>query len=149
MLTETPAIVTWLARTFPATALLPLGNGDFADALVQADLTYVSAGLHPIVTRMCRPQVFCDVPGGPESVHAIAADAMAQNLAVVEDRLANGPWWYGETWSIMDAYIGWIRYRVASTPFDLSAYPHLARHSRDMAARPSILRAERRGAEAA
>ena len=149
ILTETPAILTWLARTHPPSRLLPLGAGAFEDAVVQSDLTYVSAGLHPIITRMCRSYTFCDVPGGAESVYAFAADAMRTNLQLVEDRLAEGTWWYGENWSAMDAYIGWVRYRVASTPFDLGAFPNLARHSQDLAARPSVQRAEQRGEEAA
>ena len=147
VLTETPAILTWLARTFPDAGLLPLGTDALGDAIVQSDLTFISAALHPIVTRLCRPQTFCDVPGGADSVYAAAAAAMALNLPIVEERLGRTPWWYGDTWSITDAYIGWIRYRIASTAFDLSAFPALANHSQELAKRPSVQRAELRGVE--
>ncbi len=148
LLTETPAILTWLARTYPEAELLPLGRGAFEDALVQSDLTFASAGLHPLTTRLCLPHMFCDIAGGPERVHAMAAAAMIPNLAIAERRLGESEWWYGDRWSMMDVYINWIWYRVTSTAFDVSAYPSLARHAEQLAGRPSVRRAEKRGAAA-
>lgn len=149
LLTETPAILTWLARTYPAAGLLPLGGDALGDALVQSDLTYVSAGLHPIVTRICRSPYFCSVPGGPESVFEMATAAMRPNFEMVERRLSDGEWWYGETWSMVDVYLAWIWYRVTSTRFDASPYPHFARLAEQVAARPATRRAERRAADIA
>ena len=147
LLTETPAILTWLARTYPAAGLLPLGGDAFADAQVQSDLTYVSAGLHPITTRICRSQYFCAVPGGPESVFEMAAEAMRPNFEIVEDRLSRGAYWYGDTWSMLDVYLAWIRYRVTSTPFDASPYRHYARLCGQVSALPAAIRAEQRAAD--
>ena len=149
LLTETPAILTWLARSYPAAGLLPPGGDALAEAQAQSDLTYVSAGLHPIVTRLCRSQYFCAVPGGPESVFAMAADAMQPNFELVERRLSNGAWWYGDSWSMVDVYLAWIWYRVTSTAFDVSPYPHYARVCEQVAARPATRRADERAAEIA
>ena len=145
LLTETPAMLIWLASTFPDAALLPLGRGAFEEALVQSDLNFASSGLHPLVTRLCRPQFFCDVPGGPERVYAMAASAMHASFRLVEERLGQGRWWYGDRWSMMDVYLDWIWERVGSTAFDKSAYVHFARHARDVATRPSVRSASRRG----
>lgn len=149
LLTETPAILTWLARSFPAAGLLPLGGDALAEAQVQSDLTYVSAGLHPLVTRICRSQHICAVPGGPESVFAMAAEAMRPNFDLVERRLSEGDYWYGADWSMVDTYLAWIWYRVISTAFDVSPYPHYARLCDRIAARPASARAEQRAADIA
>lgn len=149
LLTETPAILTWLARTYPSAGLLPLGKDAFSDAQVQSDLTYVSAGLHPITTRICRSQYFCDVPGGADRVYQMAAEAMRPNFEIVERRLADAAWWYGETWSMLDVYLAWIWYRVTSTSFDASPYPHYARLCEQVAALPPARRAEQHGQEIA
>ena len=149
LLTETPAILTWLARTYPAAGLLPLGGDALSDAEVQSDLTYVSAGLHPITTRICRSQFFCGVPGGPESVFEIAAEAMRPNFEIVEDRLRDGRWWYGDRWSMLDVYLAWIWYRVTSTSFNASPYPHFARLAEQVAALPAARRAEQRATDLA
>ena len=144
VLTETPAILTWLARTYPAAGLLPLSGDAFADALVQSDLTYVSAGLHPITTRICRSQYFCAVPGGAESVYKMAAEAMKPNFDIVERRLSDRRWWYGDTWSMLDVYLAWVWYRVTSTRFDASQYIHYSRIVDQVAALPAVQRAEQR-----
>lgn len=148
LLTETPAMLIWLASTFPDAALLPLGGGAFEDALVQSDLNFASSGLHPLVTRLCRSQFFSDAPGGPESVYAMAEPAMHANFRLVEERLARGRWWYGDRWSMMDVYLDWIWDRVGDTAFDRSPYVEFARHARDLATRPSVRRANERGAAA-
>lgn len=147
LLTETPAILTWLARTYPEAKLLPITGDAFDDALVQSDLTYVSAGLHPIVTRLCRSQYFCSVAGGPESVFAMAADAMRPNFEIVERRLGNGPWWYGDSWSMVDVYLAWIWYRVTSTLFDVTPYPRYAALCELVAARPGTRRSDQRAVD--
>ena len=147
-LTETPAILTWLAKTYPEAGLLPLGRDDFEDALVQSDLNFASSGLHPIVTRLCRSQFFSNIPGGPESVYAMSEPAMHLNFRLIEERLSRNRWWYGDQWSMMDVYLNWIWYRVTSTPFDVSPYGHYAAHGRELSGRPAMQRAERRGEEA-
>ena len=133
---------------YPDAKLLPLGNGIFEDAVVQSDLNFMSSGMHPLITRLCRSQFFCTVPGGPESVHAIAADLLRFNLPSIDERLSKAQYWYGESWSIMDAYLDWLWFRITSTRFDVSPYVHFARHYAAGNERPSARRAEQHGAAA-
>lgn len=148
-LSENVAILTWLARSYPNAGLLPFGGGEFEDAIVLSDLAYCASGLHPIVTRMRIPQFFCDIPGTEERVYALAEDAMRLNFAVVEQRLETRAWWYGNRWSVLDAYINWIWFRVAGTGFDVSKYPRLIAHNEAMFERPSVQRMLKTNADAA
>jgi len=148
VLTENVAILTWLADRFPDAGLLPALVEPFARAQVVADLSFCASGLHPIVTRLRIPQYFCDTLEGVPRTFAMAEEAMRPNFQIIEERLSRNAWWYGERWSIMDAYINWVWFRVAGTAFDVSAYPHFSRHDERIRLRPAVQRALRRGEEA-
>ena len=140
-LTENVAILSWLAERYPESALLPTIDGPFTKARQIADLSFCASGLHPIVTRLRIPQYFCDTPDGVGRVFEIAAAAMRPNFALIEQRLAAGPWWYGDDWSIMDAYINWVWFRVTGAGFEVSDYPTFVRHDEAFKRRPSVIRA--------
>jgi glutathione S-transferase len=148
-LTENVAILTWLATRFPQAKLLPEREDAMDRAEVLADLAFCASGLHPIVTRLRIPQFFCDTADGIPRVFSMAEAAMRPNFALIERRLANNEWWYGEQWSILDAYINWVWFRVTGTAFDARAYPNFARHDRLIRQRPSVQRALQRNREAA
>jgi glutathione S-transferase len=148
-LSETPAILRWLNAQVPEAQLLPHGSGIFGDEEILSDLNFVSALVHPIITRLCRPFTFCDVPGGEESVHRLAAEALKMHFARIDSRVAENGFWYGQKWSMMDAYLSWTWARAASTPFELAPYPHFQRLAEENGKRPSAQRAAARTAAAA
>lgn len=137
-LTENIAILHWLSRTFPQAALMPETASAFEEARVLADLAWCASGLHPIVTRMRLPHFFCEQPGTADNVRALAEAAIAAEFDRIEMRLAAGPWWYGERWSIVDAYINWIWFRVTGCGLNASGFPRLQDHDRRLAERPSV-----------
>ncbi len=138
-MTETVAILTFLAGTFPEKKLLP-DPGDLQGRCeVLSDLAYCASTLHPFVSRIRLPQRFC-APNA-DRVRAQAVQQMRQQLDWIEARLASG-WWYGETWSLMDAYLNWIWLAVSRPPgIEASAYPNLARHANQGTQRPAAQRA--------
>ena len=140
-LTENVAILTWLAERFPGAGLLPESGDGFARAGLLSDLAYCASGLHPIVTRLRIPQFFCDTPDGSRRVFDMAEAAMRPNFDLIDRRLAGSRWWYGDRWSIVDAYVNWVWFRVAGTQFDGSAFPNLRRHDVDMQQRAAVKRA--------
>jgi glutathione S-transferase len=140
-LSENVAILSWLARTFPEAGLLPTVTGNFEQGLILSDLAFCASGLHPIVTRLRIPQFFCDTPEGQTRVFEIAEVAMRPNFAIIDERLSKGEWWYGDRWSIVDAYINWVWFRVAGTAFDVSAFPNFGRHDVSLKQRPPVQRA--------
>ena len=140
-LTENVAILSWLAERFPQARLLPEFHDEFARARLIADLTFCASGLHPIVTRLRIPHFFCDTAEGSRRVFEMAELAMRPNFDLLEQRLGVSHWWYGDHWSIVDAYINWVWFRVTGTQFDGSAYPNLRRHDAQMKERPAVQKA--------
>lgn len=139
-LTENMAILHWLARTFPHAGLLPDAGDAFAEARILADLAWCASGLHPLVTRMRLPHFFCTLPDTGANVRALAEAGIASEFARIGCRLAEGPWWYGDRWSILDAYINWAWFRVTGCGLDAAAFPLLQDHDRRLAERPSVRR---------
>jgi glutathione S-transferase len=146
-LTENIAIVLFLAQTYSQAQLLPLGRGPLQDARVIADLAWCASTIHPIVTRLRIPDLFCDGPQGRKRVWQLAAEALAANFTLVERRLASQPWMLGQ-WSVLDAFVFWIQDQARESGFDTAAYPNLADHARRTLTQPPVVRALQREAEA-
>lgn len=139
-LVESVAILSWLNRHFRQATLLPHAIGDLGAARQLADLTWCASGLHPLVTRIRLPQFSCPVPEAQPAVRAAAMAAITDQLRIAEARLNDGPWWYGDRWSIMDAYLNWVWFRITGAGFDPAPFPRLAEHDRRIAQRPSVAR---------
>jgi hypothetical protein len=121
--------------------LLPTITRDFEQAVILSDLAFCASGLHPIVTRLRIPQFFCDTHEGQQRVFEMAEVAMRPNFAIIDERLSKGEWWYGDRWSIVDAYLNWVWFRVAGTAFEVSDFPNFGRHDENLKQRPSVQRA--------
>lgn len=141
VLTQNSAILTYLARRFPGAGLLPLNGHMLDEAKILSRLVWFSADLHPIVTRIRMPHFFCDLDGAPDRVRSLGMDAMRFQLQPLERDLARQPWILGKDWSILDAYLFWVWFRITGAAFDAADFPALADHHARMAARPAVQRA--------
>lgn len=139
-LTENVAILTWFADNFPEAGLLPSATG-LTRIRQLADLAYCASGLHPLVTRLRIPHFFCDLPDAQQRVFDMAESAMHLHFAIIDERLGKSRWWYGDRWSIVDAYLNWIWFRVTGTDLDAAGFSHFARHDAAMKTRPAVIRA--------
>lgn len=143
-LSQTVAILTFLARSFPQADLLPLGQDALSDAQLLRDLIWCSSDLHPLVTRLRLPAMFCDLPGAPDRVFAMAQVLMTTQLEQAERRLSRQPWMLGERWSMVDAYVQWVWWRITGAGFPAAPFPHLADSVRRTEERPAFQRARAR-----
>lgn len=140
VLTENVAILTYLAERFPDARLLPRADTPAARAHILADLCFCSSTLHPLVTRIRMPMFFAGAANAL-AVKQAAEAAMDEYFQLVEDRLAEGPWWYGGEWSVIDGYLYWVFWRVEGAGYDVSRFPGFAAHARAMEERPAVKRA--------
>ena len=147
-LTENVAILTWLARQFPDANLLPRAD-DLLEAIRQtADLSFFSATVHPTVTRVAMPVKFIeDSALSFDIVRPVAIDDMSKIMKMIDGRLEEGPWWYGEIWSVVDGYLYWVWSRITGVGFPDAQFPNIRRHFELSEQRPAVQRAMAREAK--
>lgn len=145
-LTENVAILTFLNSRYPDAKLLPQPESDLDQVRQLADLCFCAATLHPIVTRIRMPTFFA-ADDAARSVWQKGCDAMVEYFGLINQRLESQPWWYGDEWSVMDAYISWIFWRCSGAEFDTGPFSHYQEHFERMEARPSTQRAVAREAK--
>ncbi|MDJ0629092.1 MAG: glutathione S-transferase N-terminal domain-containing protein [Rhodobacter sp.] len=147
-LTENVAILSWLHRTYPDAGLLPPVSDDLERHRQIADLAFFSATIHPLVTRIAMPVKFIeDKALSFDTVRPTGMAAMKPMAAMIDERLANGPWWYGDRWSIVDGYLFWAWWRITGVGFPGDEFPNIQSHQARISERPSVVRAMHREAD--
>lgn len=144
-LTENVAILSWLNRTYPEAKLLPPTSDTFEICQQISDLAYFSGTVHPHVTRVAMPMKFIeDAELSFDIVRAKATTDMNSVMSLINRRLSDRPWWYGDTWSIIDAYLFWTWWRIGVVGFQQDAFPNIIDHANRILERPSVSRAMQR-----
>ena len=59
----------------------------------------------------------------------------------MERDLAAAPWLLGDDWSILDAYLHWVWFRITGAGFDTTPFPAITDQARRMEQRPAVQRA--------
>ena len=146
-LTENVAILSWLNTTFPDAHLLPEAHSPLDAVQQTADLAFFAGTVHPTITRIAMPVKFIDDKAlSFELVRPKGTEAMMPIMSMINKRLENGPWWYGETWSAVDGYLYWAWDRITGVGFPPDDFPNIQRHHDASNERVSVQRAMAREA---
>ena len=135
------AILTWLAKNFPDASLLPDVHSSLQEAKLLSSLSRFSADLHPLVTRIRMPHFFCDREEGSQRVYEMAVVAMSEQLLQIEAELKENTWLFGNQWSVLDAYLHWVWFRITGAGFDQTPFPNIALHYSRTLEIPAVQRA--------
>lgn len=147
-LTENVAILSWLHRLFPDAELLPATTDPLESINQTGDLAFFAGTVHPTATRITMPMKFLsDADLSFELVRPVGIEAMTPIMQMIDNRLDDGPWWYGSAWSVVDAYLFWAWGRITSVGFPDADFPNLRRHFELSNQRPAVQRAMKREAE--
>ena len=146
-LTENVAILGWLDQTYPEAELLPKAANDLERARQTADLAFFSGTIHPFVTRYARPGKFVADEQYAGQVRHASVPAARPFWTMIDDRLSQSPWWYGDNWSIVDGYLFWTWWRIGASGFQGDDYPNIQNHAARIQTRPSVQRAMDREAD--
>ncbi|MEP3224740.1 MAG: glutathione S-transferase family protein [Parasphingorhabdus sp.] len=137
VLTQNGAILFYLARTYPEANLLPLSGDPLTEASVISALFRMSGDLHPLVTRFVLPGMMLSEPTASSQVRAKAEEILKLQLAPIAAQLSKQEWFVGDRWSILDAYLAWIWFRITGAGFDPANFPEIAAHYERASERPS------------
>jgi glutathione S-transferase len=140
IITETPAILAYIAQIHPASELAPL-NDPFALAEVQSLTSYLCSTVHPAHSHGIRGARWADDPAAHEAMKAKVPQNMTENFTVLEDQFFRGPWVMGKTYSIVDPYLFTIAGWLKQDHVDINSFPRVADHYARMKERPAVARA--------
>src|SRR5690606_29808392 len=104
ILTETPALLAFVAQSFPEARLAPLDD-PFAFAALQAFNSYLCASVHVAHAHRMRGYRWAAEESSFADMRRQVPRAVGEAFALVERDLPAGPWVLGETYSIADPYL--------------------------------------------
>lgn len=142
VLTETPAILAYIAQRFPKANLAPLDD-PFAFAEVQAFNSYLCSGLHIAHSHRMRGSRWVD----GNDTHAIEAmqkkvpQSVGEGFDLVEREMLKGPYVMGERYTICDPYLFTLSQWLEGDGVDLARLPRVHAFRERMRERPSVRRA--------
>jgi glutathione S-transferase len=138
-LTETPALLAFIAQQFPAAQLAPLDD-PFAFARMQEFNAYLASTAHVAHAHKRRGARWADDPAALEAMRAKVPQTMTA-CGEMMDRGIAGPWVLGERYSVADGYLYTIGGWLEGDAVDTSRLPRLLAHRERMMQRPAVRRA--------
>ncbi|MEP6841360.1 MAG: glutathione S-transferase N-terminal domain-containing protein [Bradyrhizobium sp.] len=137
ILTETPAILAFIAQSFPKARLAPLDD-PFRFAQVQAFNSYLCATLHVAHSHRMRGSRWASDPASFADMQRKVPESVAACYRLIEDGMLAGPWVMGETYTICDPYLFTIAQWMEGDGVDPSRFPGVSEHRRRMSERPQV-----------
>jgi glutathione S-transferase len=139
ILTETPALLTYLAQSFPQAGLTP--TDPFAVAQLQAFTAFLSSTLHVAHAHGPRGSRWTNDPTAQAALKAYVPTSMTAAFKLVEDTMLQGPFVMGETYTIADPYLFTMSTWIEGDGVDTTQIPRVMAHRQMMSQRPSVIRA--------
>lgn len=140
VLTETPAILVYLAQMFPAAKLAPLADA-MAFARVQEFNSYLCSTVHVHHAHRTRPGRWADDAAVQEGMKKKVAQNMGDAYQLLEDRMLQGPWVMGDTYTVCDPYLFTLTGWLADDGVDMKRFAKVTAHYERMRERPAVKRA--------
>lgn len=139
VLTETPAILAFIAQTHPQAKLAPADPFAFAEA--QAFNSYICSSLHVAHAHRMRGSRWADDASSFADMQRKVPRTVAECFSLVERTMFKGPWVLGETYSICDPYLFTVARWMEADGVDPVRFPNVAGHRQRMGERPSVRQA--------
>ncbi|WP_289296658.1 glutathione S-transferase family protein [uncultured Reyranella sp.] len=142
ILTETPAMLVYVAQSFPASRLAPTDD-PFAFAQVQSFNSYLCSHVHVAHAHRMRGHRWVDA----DDAHSIAAmrrkvpETVGGAFELIERDMLKGPWVMGDQYTICDPYLFTLAQWLEKDGVDLARIPRVVDHRRRMYERKSVKKA--------
>jgi glutathione S-transferase len=140
ILTETPAILAFIAQSYAAARLAPLDDA-FAFARVQAFNAYLCATVHVAHAHRLRGTRWADDEAAIEAMKKKVPQSVGDCFDLIEREMFAGPWVMGGEYTICDPYLFTVAGWLEGDGVDIARFPKVQDHASRMTARPAVQRA--------
>jgi glutathione S-transferase len=139
VLTETPAILAYVAQSFPKT--WPTLDDPFKFARAQAFNNYLCSTVHVAHAHRMRGTRWADDPAAIAEMKRKVPQTVGECFALIERWMFTGPWVMGDSYTICDPYLFTLAQWLEADGVDLAGLPKVADHRARMADRPAVAKA--------
>ena len=136
ILTETSAILGYLAETHPEASLIP--DSIWQRAKVAELHLFLAATAHINHAHKMRGHRWSDDPTTYPAMKAKVTENMAENAALIERDYLKGPYVLGETYSTADMYLFTVSRWLEPDGVDIADFPKLAAFHAHMSTRTAV-----------
>lgn len=136
VLTETPAILAYIAQIYPHKGMAPQTPFEFA--LAQAFNCYIASTVHVAHAHKHRGARWADDATAQEHMRARVNQNMTECATFIETHYLKGPWIFGDRYSMCDPYLALVTRWLVDDGVDVAQFPLIAAHQNAMLARPSM-----------
>ena len=142
ILTETPAMLVYVAQSFPEARLAPMDD-PFLFAQIQSFNSWLCSHLHVAHAHRMRGYRWVDA----DDAHSIAAmqrkvpQSVGESFAMIEHEMLKGPWVMGERYTICDPYLFTLAQWLEADGVDPTSIPRVIDHRRRMSERATVRKA--------
>jgi glutathione S-transferase len=136
-LTETPAILLYLAQCYPQANLAPLDNA-FALAELQAFNSYLCSTVHVAHAHRLRGSRWADDPVAISAMQDKVPEGVLAGFIYIEENYLCGPWVMGDQYSIADPYLFTLAQWLEADGVALEPIPRVVDHRARMLERESV-----------
>ena len=142
ILTETPAMLVYLAQSFPKSRLAPMDD-PFAFAQVQAFNSYLCSHLHVAHAHRMRGHrwVDADDKASIAAMQRKVPESVGGAFEMIEREMLKGPWVMGDQYTVCDPYLFTLAQWLEKDGVDPKLIPRVVDHRRRMAERPEVKKA--------
>ena len=146
VLTETPAMLAYVAQSYPAAKLAPLDD-PFAFGQIQAFNTYICSTLHVAHAHRMRGHRWVDDEAAIAAMQRKIPETVSACFAYIEENALASKYAMGETYSIADPYLFTVAQWMEMDGVDPAQFPKVLTHREMMRQRKSVQDALRMEAE--
>jgi glutathione S-transferase len=140
ILTETPAILAFIAQSYPAARLAPIDDA-FAFAETQAFNSYLCSTVHVAHAHRLRGSRWADDEAAIEAMKKKVPQSVGDCFDLIEREMFAGPWVMGDHYTICDPYLFTIARWLEGDGVNITRFPKVHDHYRRMEVRPAVQRA--------
>jgi len=137
VLTETPAMLAYIAQSFPLAKLAPLDE-PFEFAKVQAFNSYLCSSVHVAHAHKGRGYRWATDEASFADMKRMIPKSVGASFALIERDMLKGPWVMGEQYTICDPYLYTLAGWLEGDSVDLSTLPRVMAHRQRMSERPAV-----------
>ena len=136
ILTETPAILVYIAQSFPKANLLP--SDPFRLAQIQAFNSYLCSTVHVAHAHRMRGYRWTDDQQAMETMKKKVPQNVGDCFDLIEREYFKGSWVTGSDYTIADPYLFTISSWLEADGVDPKRFPKVLDHRNRMAERPAV-----------